>query len=76
MLGLARKFSMMTTAEGIESEAQLARLVAMGCSQAQGFLFAKPLAPGQIPIAHRKAPAALPSPERARAAQSQQVLSA
>lgn len=76
VLGLARKFSMMTTAEGIESEAQLARLVAMGCSQAQGFLFAKPLAPGQIPIAHRKAPAALPSPERARAAQSQQVLSA
>ncbi|VWX52320.1 bifunctional diguanylate cyclase/phosphodiesterase [Novosphingobium sp. 9U] len=54
VLNLARKFDMKTTAEGIESEAQLAKLNAMGCSQAQGFLFDRPLPPKLIPAAHRK----------------------
>jgi diguanylate cyclase (GGDEF)-like protein/PAS domain S-box-containing protein len=56
VLSLAREFQMKTTAEGIESEAQLAELNAMGCSQAQGFLFARPLPTSRIPAAHRKAP--------------------
>ncbi|WP_394658859.1 putative bifunctional diguanylate cyclase/phosphodiesterase [uncultured Novosphingobium sp.] len=54
VLNLARKFDMKTTAEGIESEAQLAKLDAMGCSQAQGFLFDKPLPAEGIPPEHRK----------------------
>jgi diguanylate cyclase (GGDEF)-like protein/PAS domain S-box-containing protein len=54
VLTLAREFRMKTTAEGIESEAQLAELVAMGCSQAQGFLFDHPLPTSQIPAEHRK----------------------
>ena len=54
VLALAREFRMKTTAEGIESEAQLAELDAMGCSQAQGFLFDKPLQTSDIPGEHRK----------------------
>lgn len=54
VLNLARKFDMETTAEGIESEAQLARLGDMGCSQAQGFLFDRPLPARLIPDEHRK----------------------
>ncbi|MBB4859032.1 diguanylate cyclase (GGDEF)-like protein/PAS domain S-box-containing protein [Novosphingobium chloroacetimidivorans] len=60
VLNLARKFDMKTTAEGIESEAQLAKLNAMGCSQAQGFLFDRPLPPRMIPAAHRKAGGRMP----------------
>jgi diguanylate cyclase (GGDEF)-like protein/PAS domain S-box-containing protein len=54
VLALARKFRMKTTAEGIESEAQLSELSAMGCLQAQGFLFDRPLPTSQIPAEHRK----------------------
>jgi EAL domain-containing protein (putative c-di-GMP-specific phosphodiesterase class I) len=53
VLALAREFRMKTTAEGIETQAQLERLHTMGCSQAQGFLFDKPLAPERIPAEHR-----------------------
>ena len=42
VLRLARQFRMETTAEGIECDAQLAALVAMGCDQAQGYLFDRP----------------------------------
>jgi EAL domain-containing protein (putative c-di-GMP-specific phosphodiesterase class I) len=45
VVSLAREFGMKTTAEGIESEAQLTRLRSMGCTQAQGFLFAHPCQP-------------------------------
>jgi diguanylate cyclase (GGDEF)-like protein/PAS domain S-box-containing protein len=54
VLSLAREFRMKTTAEGIESEDQLAALNAMGCTQAQGFLFDQPLPRGRIPLRHRK----------------------
>lgn len=54
VLALAREFHMKTTAEGIESEAQLAELNAMGCSQAQGFLFDQPLPTSRIPQEHRR----------------------
>ncbi len=32
-------------AEGIETEAQLARVRADGCEEAQGYLFSRPLTP-------------------------------
>jgi EAL domain-containing protein (putative c-di-GMP-specific phosphodiesterase class I) len=35
-------------AEGIETEEQLARMVAEGCTEAQGFLFSRPMPPDQI----------------------------
>jgi diguanylate cyclase (GGDEF)-like protein/PAS domain S-box-containing protein len=53
VVSLAREFGMKTTAEGIESEAQLTRLRSMGCTQAQGFLFAQPLPAASIPATHR-----------------------
>ena len=32
-------------AEGVETEAQLAQLTALGCRRAQGYLYSKPLSP-------------------------------
>jgi diguanylate cyclase (GGDEF)-like protein/PAS domain S-box-containing protein len=61
VLALAREFRMKTTAEGIESEEQLAALNAMGCGQAQGFLFDKPLQTAAIPAEHRKSAQLEPS---------------
>jgi diguanylate cyclase (GGDEF)-like protein len=40
--GLARALDIATTAEGIETEEQLALLQAAGCGQAQGYLFGRP----------------------------------
>ncbi len=40
---LARRLEMCTVAEGIETEAQLAAVRAIGCCQAQGFLLGKPM---------------------------------
>lgn len=42
VLGLARDLGIETTAEGIETEAQLAWLSEAGCGDAQGYLFSKP----------------------------------
>jgi diguanylate cyclase (GGDEF)-like protein/PAS domain S-box-containing protein len=41
---LAHNLNLRVVAEGIEHDAQLAQLQAMGCDEGQGFLFAKPLA--------------------------------
>jgi diguanylate cyclase (GGDEF)-like protein len=43
--GLARDLGIGVIAEGIETERQCDRLVAMGCAEGQGYLIAKPLAP-------------------------------
>ena len=40
IVSLSRSLGLAVTAEGVESEAQAASLVAMGCRTAQGFLFA------------------------------------
>ena len=43
ILQLAETFELKTLAEGIEDEAQRARLRDMGCTYGQGFLFARPI---------------------------------
>jgi EAL domain-containing protein (putative c-di-GMP-specific phosphodiesterase class I) len=42
IMGLGRSFNVPITAEGIETEAQLERLRAVGCQYGQGYLFGKP----------------------------------
>ncbi|MEO5806133.1 PAS-domain containing protein [Devosia sp.] len=43
VIGLGRSLGMSTTAEGIETEEQLAAIREEGCDEAQGFLFSPPL---------------------------------
>lgn len=43
-LDLARRLGMATTAEGVETQEQLVRLREAGCSDAQGYLIAHPMA--------------------------------
>jgi diguanylate cyclase (GGDEF)-like protein len=43
VIGLGQSLGMTTTAEGIETEDQLAAVRAQGCSEVQGFLFSPPL---------------------------------
>jgi diguanylate cyclase (GGDEF)-like protein len=47
--GLARSLSIVTTAEGVETEEQLALVRAAGCNQVQGFLFGRPVPAGALP---------------------------
>lgn len=42
ILGIGADLGLNTIAEGVETDGQLAALRALGCSQAQGFLFARP----------------------------------
>ena len=43
IIGLAKKFGFVALAEGIESEAALQTLIALGCDYGQGYLFERPL---------------------------------
>ena len=43
IMGLAETFGLRTVAEGVETESQRALLRALGCTTAQGYLFAPPL---------------------------------
>ncbi|HQT01064.1 MAG: hypothetical protein B7Y26_04145 [Hydrogenophilales bacterium 16-64-46] len=43
MVGMARALGLKVTAEGVESVAQRALLTALGCDDAQGYLFARPM---------------------------------
>ncbi|HET6720951.1 MAG TPA: EAL domain-containing protein, partial [Rhodocyclaceae bacterium] len=43
ILDLARKLGLETVGEGVETEAQAARLRELGCDALQGFLYAKPM---------------------------------
>jgi EAL domain-containing protein (putative c-di-GMP-specific phosphodiesterase class I) len=44
MIGLGQSLGMATTAEGVETEAQLELIRQHGCTEAQGYLFSKPMA--------------------------------
>jgi EAL domain-containing protein (putative c-di-GMP-specific phosphodiesterase class I) len=45
---LCKRLGMTTTAEGVETEDQMQRLVAGNCTEAQGFLFSKPIPADQV----------------------------
>jgi len=47
--GLARSFGASTTAEGVETDSQLAQIRAEGCTEVQGYIFSEPLPADQIP---------------------------
>jgi diguanylate cyclase (GGDEF)-like protein len=46
---LGRSLGIRVTAEGVETEAQLEGLRAEGCDAAQGYLFGRPVPPGDLP---------------------------
>ncbi|HET9011260.1 MAG TPA: EAL domain-containing protein, partial [Gemmatimonadaceae bacterium] len=45
IVALAKTLGTHVIAEGVETEAQMAELVRLGCNEAQGFFFARPLPP-------------------------------
>jgi diguanylate cyclase (GGDEF)-like protein len=47
IIALARNLGLIVVAEGVETDAQLAYLRANQCDQMQGFLFSRPLPPGE-----------------------------
>ena len=48
VISLAHAFGMKAVAEGVETESQLALLWQMGCDQAQGFLYSRPLPTAEL----------------------------
>ncbi len=48
VVALGATLGLRTTAEGVETEDQLQRLLAQGCVDAQGFLIARPVAAGDV----------------------------
>ena len=56
ILGLAKGFGLMTTAEGVEDAEQLSYLRANGCTEGQGYLFSKAVPAADIPELLSRAP--------------------
>jgi EAL domain-containing protein (putative c-di-GMP-specific phosphodiesterase class I) len=54
VLGLGASLGMITTAEGVETEEQLAILKAEGCMQVQGYLFSRPIPAAGLPALLQK----------------------
>lgn len=54
IVAMAGALRVTTVAEGVETEAQALRLHELGCDIAQGYLYARPLAPDQVPAALRR----------------------
>ena len=50
IVGLGRMLNMKVIAEGVESQGQIDALQAMQCPQAQGFLFSRPVPPGEAQL--------------------------
>jgi predicted signal transduction protein with EAL and GGDEF domain len=48
--GLGHSLSMTTTAEGVETQEQLVRLRAEGCTEVQGYLFSRPRPANELPM--------------------------
>ncbi len=48
MIGVAQGLGLNVVAEGVETEAQLAALVAAGCPMMQGYLFSRPVAASEV----------------------------
>jgi EAL domain-containing protein (putative c-di-GMP-specific phosphodiesterase class I) len=45
---IARALNLRTVAEGVETAAQAAALLALGCQYAQGYLYSRPLPAGEV----------------------------
>jgi EAL domain-containing protein (putative c-di-GMP-specific phosphodiesterase class I) len=58
LVALARSLGIDTVAEGVETEARLETLRAMGCRLAQGFLLGRPSPPEALRHADTAPPAA------------------
>jgi EAL domain-containing protein (putative c-di-GMP-specific phosphodiesterase class I) len=48
VVGLSSSLGITTTAEGVETKEQLARLTTEGCDEAQGFLFSEPRSASEV----------------------------
>ncbi len=48
MIGVARGLGLNVVAEGVETEGQRRALIGVGCTQMQGFLFARPKPPAEL----------------------------
>jgi diguanylate cyclase (GGDEF)-like protein len=51
IINLGQNLNMITVAEGVETELQLKMLLASGCSQAQGYLFSRPVPVAELRFA-------------------------
>jgi diguanylate cyclase (GGDEF)-like protein/PAS domain S-box-containing protein len=72
VVGMAHALGMTVVAEGVETEAQRDELIAIGCDAAQGYLFARPLAPSELAAAlqaNRQRPIARVEPPPSRLTQ-------
>jgi EAL domain-containing protein (putative c-di-GMP-specific phosphodiesterase class I) len=49
VVSLGRSLNLKVTAEGVETTGQAQRLQEMGCSAAQGYLYAKPMSGTDVP---------------------------
>lgn len=48
MVDIARSLDLVSVAEGVETEAQLAFLRRLGCAEVQGYLYGRPMPPGEF----------------------------
>jgi diguanylate cyclase (GGDEF)-like protein len=51
IVGIGRSLRIGTVAEGIETPEEALAIQSLGCSLGQGYYFAKPMAPSQVPLA-------------------------
>src|SRR5205823_8286438 len=63
LVNLAHALGVVATAEGIESQGQLASVQSFGCDLGQGYLFARPMPPEQLNDLLRQAAQGLPPGE-------------
>ena len=66
IVAMARSLGIETVAEGIETAAQADRMEALSCTYGQGFFYAMPLLPDEIPAAARAAALAVAEAAAAR----------
>lgn len=48
IINLGKRLNLATIAEGVELEAQEKAIIAMGCDEVQGFMYAKPMPPSEL----------------------------